>query len=147
MQNLSISKFVIWSWGASHQFIPSCPTDHPNSCFSYLLTWLLPNFPSDYRTIFKYWSLICYLLTWLLPTFPFDQPSTKAHVINSHPFFFFLFSFLTSLFLSNKVTCKGYFCASIINNIFIWRLFISHGKRKFYTNCCLDIILLKISSS
>jgi hypothetical protein len=30
--------------------------------------------------------------------------------------------------------------------MFVWRLFISHGKRKVYTNCGLDIILLKISS-
>jgi hypothetical protein len=139
-----ISTFINGSWGASHQFLPSCPTDHPNSCLSYLLTWILPNFPSNYRTILKYWSLICYLLTWLLPNLPSDQPSTKAHVINSC--LLFLFSFSISSFLFNKVACKGYFCTSIINNTFIWRLFISHGKRKVYTNCWPDIILLKISS-
>ncbi len=35
------------SWGAAHQFLPSFPTVHPNSCpICYKLTWLLPNFPS-----------------------------------------------------------------------------------------------------
>jgi hypothetical protein len=123
-------------------FSPPAQLTTPISCpIWYLLIWLLPNFPSDYLTTLNYLSLICYLLTWLLPNFPSNQLSTKDHVRNSQSFFF-----LASLFLFNQVACKGYFCASIVNNIIVWRLFISHGKRKVYTNCWLDIIHPKISS-
>jgi hypothetical protein len=81
-----------------------------------------------------YWHGFC-------PTFPLTNCPQKLMSQTHGPF-----SFLASFFLCNKVACKGYFCASIVNNMFVWRLFISHGKRKVYTNCWLDIILLKISS-
>jgi hypothetical protein len=71
---------------------------HPNSCpIWYLLTWLLPNFPSDYQTILKYLSSICYLLTWLPSNFPSDQLSTKAHVHKNY-LVHILFLFFSSFF-------------------------------------------------
>jgi hypothetical protein len=110
------------------------------------LTWLLPNFlsdlwnhPQNHPQILKFDLLFVDMASIQLPLQPTIHKSS-CHKLTT----LFLFSFLASLFPFNKVACKGYFCASIVNNM-LWRLFISHGKREVYTNCWLDIILLKIS--
>jgi hypothetical protein len=96
---------------------------------------------SNHPQILKFDLLFVDMASIPLPLWPTIHKSS-CHKLTA----LFLFSFLASFFLFNKVACKGYFCASIVNNMFVWRLFISHGKRKVYTNCWLGIILLKISS-
>jgi hypothetical protein len=104
MPNFCISTLINGVWGISHQFLLSCPSILPNSwTIGYLLTSLLPNFPSHYPALHPNSCMTCYLLTMLSPNFtspPTIRPSTQTYVLNSPslvpPFSLFL---LTLLFL------------------------------------------------
>ncbi len=116
-------------------FSPSVqPSTQTHVPICYILTCLLPNFPSDYPTLHKNSHPICYLLTWVPSNFPSDEPSTKTYVINSSsPGSLLLFFFLYYWFCLIRLQ-RFFFSNNSHQYLPYTGSSTCDGKRKVYTN-------------